>query len=92
MRSSNAGSKNTFTGKERLGVRIELLTVENRLDYHGQKAGILVAGVAENSVAQEIGLQEYDIILAVNNKIVDKPSILLEEVRDARRENTDYIF
>jgi hypothetical protein len=84
MRSSDTKKEAPFTGKERLGVRLELLTLENQLAYNGQKAGVLVIEVAENSVAQKMGLQKYDIILAVNNKIIDKPAMLLEEVRNTK--------
>ena len=85
MRSTSTHSEDTFTGKERLGVRLEALTVENRLDYKGQKAGVLVTMVAENSIAKKMGLQEYDIILAVNNKIVDKPTMIVEEVQNTKQ-------
>ena len=84
MRSSDANNENSFTGRERLGVRLELLTHKNQLDYKSQKAGVLVTGVAENSVAQKMGLQRYDIILAVNNKIIDRPAMLLEEVQNTK--------
>ena len=84
MRSSDAHSEDNFTGKERFGVRLRSLAFESMLDYRGQKAGVLVAGVAENSVAQKMGLQRYDIILAVNNKIVDKPAMLVGEIQNTK--------
>ena len=80
MRSSDV----PYTGKGRLGVQLGLLTFEDRLDYHDQKAGVLVTGVVDNSAAQKMGIQQYDIILAVNNKIVDKPAMLVEEVQNTK--------
>jgi len=84
MRYSRVHHENPFTGTERLGVRLEQLTPENQLLYNGKKAGVLVVDVTENNVAQKMGIKQYDIILAVNNKIINKPQMVLEAVQNTK--------
>jgi len=86
MRSSDAHSEDTFTEINRLGVMLESLSHQDMLYLHdhGQHAGVLVTSVAENSVAQIMGLRKYDIILAVNNKAVNKPAMLVEEIQNTK--------
>lgn len=86
VRSSDAGDKDTFSGKERLGVMLELLPHKDQLytNNYVEKAGVLVTAVAENSVAHEMGLQKYDIILAVNKKLVKKPEMVIEAVQNTK--------
>jgi hypothetical protein len=88
MKPFFASPKVTFTEKEqRFGVKVEPLTYGNKLFYRSQylKAGILVTAVAENSVAQKMGIQQYDVILAVNKKTVDNVEIFLEEVQKTKQ-------
>jgi uncharacterized protein DUF4136/PDZ domain-containing protein len=84
MQSSHVPREKPFTGKERLGVRCKQLTREDQLLYHGKKTGVLVVAVAENSVAQKMGIKQYDIILAVNNRIINNPQILSEAVQNTK--------
>lgn len=86
MRSSDAHSVGPghFAGKVLFGVRLTQLAYEEQLDYNGQRAGVLITEVADNSVAQEMGLQKYDIILALNNHPVDKPILVFAGLRQIR--------
>lgn len=84
MRTSDTHNEAHFTGKERLGIMLERLAFKDRLTYQDQKTGILVTGVAENSIAQKMGLRKYDIVLAVNGKIVTEPQMILDKVQNTR--------
>jgi hypothetical protein len=83
--STDARSISTFTGRERLGVKITPLT-HGLMNYFGldKKEGVIVWEVAENSLAQEMGLQKNDIILAVNNKTIYEPQALVKEIRNTK--------
>jgi hypothetical protein len=70
-----------FTGKERLGVYYGSLKHQDQLVYHGKKAGVLVLSVAENSVAEKMGIKRYDILLAVNNKIIENQQTLSSAIQ-----------
>ncbi|WP_299976813.1 DUF4136 domain-containing protein [Desulfobacula sp.] len=81
--STDAHSISHFTGKERLGVTITPLTQEymNAFDLE-KKEGVVVLEIAENSLAQEMGVQKQDIILTVNEKVTNEPQVLLEEIKN----------
>ncbi len=59
--------------EEKLGVRIEELTPQLAARYRisGIKRGVVVIGVQEGSLAQEIGLREGDVILEIDRKKVE---------------------
>jgi len=84
MQYSHVQGEKPFTGKERLGVRYKLLKPEDQLIYHGKKTGVLVIDVAKNSVAQNMGIKQYDIILAVNNRIINQQQILSEAIQNTK--------
>lgn len=86
MRSSDTHSEDAFTETPRLGVMLELMTHQDMpyLPDYKQHAGVLVTSVAENSVAQIMGIRKYDIILTVNNKIVKNPAMLVEEIQNTK--------
>lgn len=80
---ANTHSIGQFTGKERLGVTIAPLTQEHMNTFGlDKKEGIIVLKIAENSLAQKIGVQKQDIILSVNNKITNEPQVLVEEIKN----------
>lgn len=80
---ADAHSVGQFTGKERLGVTIAPLTQEHMKTLGlDKKEGIVVLKIAENSLAQEMGVQKQDLILAVNNKVTNKPQVLVEEIKN----------
>ncbi|MFH1933551.1 MAG: PDZ domain-containing protein [Pseudomonadota bacterium] len=81
MDYSRTAHETPFTGKERLGVYLKQLNPEDQLLYHNKKAGVLVIDVAQNSVAQKMGIKQYDIILAVNNRIINNQQILLDMIQ-----------
>ncbi len=58
--------------EEKLGARIEELTPQlaSRYRISGIKRGVVVTGVQEGSLAQEIDLQEGDVILEIDRKKV----------------------
>lgn len=63
---------------QRFGVIVEKLDKKDRVEfinYNSPKAGIRVLWVYKNSVAEKMGIEEYDIISAVNNTIVYNPEI-----------------
>lgn len=84
IRSPDANKEVLFTEEERLGVKLESMDHGNQFWYQDKMAGVLVVGVVENSAAQKMGVQKYDVILAVNNKIADQPEIVLEEIKNTR--------
>lgn len=73
-----------FTGKERLGVVSQMLPMEKRLLYSGQRVGVLVLAVAKDSVAWKMGIRRYDVILAVNKKPIKNPKMLSETIRKTK--------
>jgi S1-C subfamily serine protease len=60
-------------GEEKLGAKVQELTPQLALQYRisGIKRGIVVIGVEEGSPADEIGLEEGDVILEINRKKIE---------------------
>lgn len=59
-----------------LGMDLEGLSAEELDTVHkvlGQRAGVFVTGIAPNSPAQQAGIREGDLILAVDDRAVDAP-------------------
>jgi serine protease Do len=56
--------------EDKLGARVQELSPQLAARYKitGVKKGILVVGVEDGSLADEIGLQEGDVILEINRK------------------------
>ncbi len=72
-----------FSKKDLLGVTVSPLT--NKLaSSSGLEGGngVLVVEVSGNSPAQEMGLIKGDVILAVNNKAISGPQVLVEEIQN----------
>jgi serine protease Do len=57
----------------KLGVRVQELTPQLALQYGitGVKAGVLILSVENGSLADDIGLQEGDVILEINRKKIE---------------------
>ena len=86
-RSSYTAIYSLAVKEERLGVTLENLTSDDQLyeyNLYNKKMGILVVEVGENGVAQKMGIEKYDIIIAANNTPIYKVSNLLEEIRNTR--------
>jgi len=56
--------------EEKLGARVQELTPQLSLRYRisGVKRGLIIIGVEDGSLADEMGLQEGDVILEINRK------------------------
>lgn len=86
-RSSYTAIYSLAVKEERLGVTLENLNSDDQLyeyNLYNKKMGILVVEVDENGVAQKMGIEKYDIIIAANNTPIYKVSNLLEEIRNTR--------
>jgi Do/DeqQ family serine protease len=59
--------------EEKLGAKVQELTPQLAARYQisGIKQGVVVLGVEDGSIADEIGLQEGDVILEINRKKVE---------------------
>jgi len=59
--------------EEKLGARVQELTssLASRYRISGVKYGVVVIGVEDGSLAEEMGLQEGDVILEVNRKKIE---------------------
>jgi len=59
--------------QDKLGARVQELNPQLAARYRitGVKKGILVVGVEEGSLADDIGLQEGDVILEINRKKIE---------------------
>jgi serine protease Do len=71
--------------EEKLGARVQELTPQSASRYQisGVKYGVVVVGVEDGSLADEMGLQEGDVILEVNRKRIESPKDYEKAVRDA---------
>ena len=72
-------------GEEKLGARVQELTPQLSLKYQisGVKRGVVVTGVEEGSPANEIGLEEGDVILEINRKKIETLKDFEKAVKDA---------
>jgi serine protease Do len=72
-------------GEEKLGARIQELTPQlaSRYRISGIKYGVVVIGIEEGSLADEIGLQEGDVILEINRKKIENLKDFDKAVKDA---------
>jgi Do/DeqQ family serine protease len=74
--------------EEKLGARVQELTPQLALRYRisGVKRGVVVLGVEEGSFADEIGLQEGDVILEINRKKIETIKDFEKAMKDANPE------
>jgi serine protease Do len=74
--------------EEKLGARIQELTpqVASRYRISGVKYGVVVVGIEDGSLADEMGLQEGDVILEINRKKIESLKDYEKAVKDASLE------
>ncbi|MGD0918067.1 MAG: DegQ family serine endoprotease [Thermodesulfobacteriota bacterium] len=74
--------------EERLGVRVQELTPQLALRYGitGVRRGVIVLNVGDGSPADDIGLQEGDVILEINRKKIETMKDFEKAVKDANVE------
>ena len=74
--------------EEKLGARVQELTPQLAARYQisGIKHGVVVISVEDGSLADEIGLQEGDVILEINRKKIDKMKDFEKAMKDVNLE------
>jgi serine protease Do len=74
--------------EEKLGARIQELTPQLLARYRisGIKHGVIVIDIEEGSLADEIGLQEGDIILEINRKKIETTKDFEKAMKDVNLE------
>jgi len=74
--------------EEKLGARVQELTppLATRYQISGIKYGVVVVGIEDGSLADEMGLQEGDVILEINRKKIDALKDFEKAVKDANLE------
>ncbi|HSB05313.1 MAG TPA: Do family serine endopeptidase [Thermodesulfobacteriota bacterium] len=74
--------------EEKLGARIQELTPQlaSRYRISGVKYGVVVVGIEDGSLADEMGLQEGDVILEMNRKKIESLKDYEKAVKDASLE------
>lgn len=72
-------------GEEKIGARIQELTPQLAARYRitGVKQGVVVIAVEDGSLADEIGLQEGDVILEINRKKIESIKDFEKAMKDA---------
>jgi Do/DeqQ family serine protease len=75
-------------GEEKIGARLQELTPQlaNRYKISGIKQGLVVTGVEDGSLADEIGLKEGDVILEINRKKIESLKDFEKAMKDANPE------
>ncbi len=75
-------------GEEKLGARVLELTpqVAARYRISGLKYGVVIISVEDGSLADEIGLQEGDVILEINRKKIETTKDFEKAIKDANLE------
>jgi Do/DeqQ family serine protease len=74
--------------EEKLGAKVQELTPQLAARYRitGVKRGIVIISIEEGSIADEIGLQEGDVILEINRKKVETLKDFEKAIKDANFE------
>jgi Do/DeqQ family serine protease len=75
-------------GEEKLGARVQELTPQIAARYRisGVKYGVVIISVEDGSLADEIGLQEGDVILEINRKKIETMKDFDKAIKDASLE------
>ncbi|OGP74244.1 MAG: hypothetical protein A2V86_00280 [Deltaproteobacteria bacterium RBG_16_49_23] len=75
-------------GEEKLGARLQELTPQlaTRFRITGVKQGVVVLAVEDGSLADEMGLQEGDVILEINRKKIESLKDFEKAMKDASLE------
>ena len=73
--------------EEKLGAQVQELTppLASRYRISGVKYGVVVVGIEDGSLADEMGLQEGDVILEINRKKIESLKDFERAVKDANR-------
>ena len=81
-------SKEKEEEEEKLGARVQELTPQlaSRYGITGVKRGVLVLSVEDGSLADDIGLQEGDVILEINRKKIETMKDFEKVIKDANFE------
>jgi len=71
--------------EEKLGARVQELTPQlaSRYGITGVKRGVLILGVEDGSLADDIGLKEGDVILEINRKKIETIKDFEKAIKDA---------
>lgn len=74
--------------EEKLGARVQELNPQLTARYKisGVKHGVVIIEVIEGGLAEEIGLQEGDVILEINRKKIEKMKDFEKAIKDANIE------
>jgi S1-C subfamily serine protease len=74
--------------EEKLGARVQELTPQLSARYRisGVKYGVVVVGIEDGSLADEMGLQEGDVILEINRKKIETIKDFEKALKDANLE------
>jgi Do/DeqQ family serine protease len=74
--------------EEKLGAKVQEMTPQLAARYRiaGIKQGVVVIGVEEGSIADEMGLQEGDVILEINRKKIENLKDFDKAVKEASLE------
>jgi serine protease Do len=74
--------------EEKMGARVQELNpqLSSRYRISGVKRGVVVLSVEEGSLAEEMGLQEGDVILEINRKKIETVRDFEKAMKDARIE------
>jgi serine protease Do len=74
--------------EEKLGARVQEMTPQLALRYRitGVKRGVVILSVEDGSIADEIGLQEGDVILEINRKKIETMKDFEKALKDANFE------
>jgi Do/DeqQ family serine protease len=77
-----------YESEEKFGARVQELTPQLAARYKisGVKHGVVVVEVMEGGLAEEIGLQEGDVILEINRKKIEKMKDFEKAIKEARIE------
>ena len=74
--------------EEKLGAKVQELTplLASRYQTSGIKSGVIITGIEDGSLAEDIGLQEGDVILEVNRKKIESLKDFDKMMKDANVE------
>ena len=83
-----AKEKESRESEERLGAKVQELTPQLASQYgiSGVKRGVVVIAVEDGSVADEMGLQEGDVIQEINRKKTDSMKDFDKAIKDSNLE------
>jgi len=92
VRSPEKDASYPFTGKERLGVYVINPSYQYRYFFkssqvfsnNGISAGVTVLAVRKNSVADHMGIKQYDIIVKINKKVIRDTNDFDEAIRNIK--------